>query len=84
MTLGQYLQGQINSNKKIVNFVEKCIPTVFRPRRKNFVARNDKKQSIALEILYGSITLRIDLRLAVQATEFTIGQGLYSRFGDLR
>ena len=41
-----------------------------------------KKQSISLQILYRSVTLRIDLRSTVQATEVAKGQGLYPRFGD--
>ena len=39
-----------------------------------------EKQSMALEILYSDISLRISLRSTVQATEVTKAQGLYSRF----
>ena len=42
------------------------------------------KQSIALEILYRSVSLRIDLKSTFKATEVTIGQGLYSRLEDFR
>ena len=71
--------------KEILNSVEKCIPPFFRSRRQPIIARNDfQKRSIALEIVYCSISFRFDLRSIVTAPEVTKGQGLYSRLRDFR
>ena len=72
-------------SKNFLNFVENADLQVFSSRRQTIIARNDlEKHSIALEIPYRSISLRIDLSSTAQATEATKGQGLYSRFGDIR
>ena len=60
-------------NKKILNFVEKCMPQVFKSRT----------QSTALGSLDRNISLIFDLRSTVMAPEVTIDQVLYSRFGDI-
>ena len=83
MTLGQYLQGQINSDFKIfLSFGEKCIPPVFYVQKTNCFSLKRLKKSIRLEILHRNISLKFDLRSAVKAAEVTKCQGLYSRFGD--
>ena len=79
VTLGQYLDSRINSNKQSY-ILCKSVYLRFLCIEEKLLQLGTickKKQSIALEILYRSVYIRIDLGSTAQATEVTKCQGLF-------